>query len=43
MMHNCQAVGSRAGIYFVHAVYFKKKSLCVSVRFRSIDQLLGVG
>ena len=27
MMHGYQGVGSRAGIYFVHAVHFKKKSL----------------
>ena len=26
MMHNYQGVESRAGIYFVHAVYFKKLS-----------------
>ena len=26
MMHDYQGVGSRAGIYFVHAVHFKKKS-----------------
>ena len=28
MMRGYQGVGSRAGIYFVHAVHFKKKSLC---------------
>ena len=26
MTHDYQGVGSRAGIYFVHAVHFKKKS-----------------